>query len=117
MGLFLVPSAGVPVVYSGVPDPQSPSRVLFAKKELYIKFKCIYQLHNDYNISNIMRSLKKKNYARFVSISHLRAPLWLNFVLLFLYPLWSCGVSLGEAGLSNTNGSSPQIPSPQWGLR
>lgn len=50
----------------------------------------------------------KKNYARFVSISHLRAPLWLNFVL--LYPLWSCGVFLGEAdgegsglaGLSNT---------------
>lgn len=32
MGPFLVPSAGVPVVYSGVPDPQSPSRVLFAKK-------------------------------------------------------------------------------------
>lgn len=40
----------------------------------------------------------KKNYARFVSISHLRAPLWLNFVLLCLYPLWSCGVFLGEAG-------------------
>lgn len=93
MGPFLVPSAVVPVVYSGVPDPQSPSRVLFAKKELYIKFKCIYQLHNDYNISNIMQK-----YARFVSISHLRAPLWLNFVLLFLYPLWSCGVFLGEAG-------------------
>lgn len=116
MGPFLVPSAGVPVVYSGVPDSQSPSRVLFAKKELYMKFKCIYQLHNDYSISNIMRSLQK-NYSRFVSISHLRAPLWLNFVLFFLYTLWSCGVSLEEAGLSNTNGWSPQIPSPQWGLR
>lgn len=60
------------------------------KKELYIKFKCIYQLHNDYSISNIMRSLQKKlcTFCIYFSPSGTFVVEFCSFVLVPSVELW-----------------------------